>query len=59
MDPVLMMLLVRKGNLRVEDFLAGIFSLESTGLLDCKFVVASADISKNIDGTKLIHFFWL
>ena len=47
MDPVLMMLLVRKGNLKVQDFLAGIFSLESTGLLDCKFVNAAPRFQKD------------
>lgn len=47
MDPVLMMLLVRKGNLKVKDFLAGIFSLESTGLLDYKFVNAAPRFQKD------------
>ena len=47
MDPVLMMLLVRKGNLKLQDFLAGIFSLESTGLLDYKFVNAAPRFQKD------------
>lgn len=37
-DPVLLMLFYRKGDLHVKDFLAGVFSLYRTGLLETKII---------------------